>query len=201
VCEWLAGNLAKGFGLNVPDFRLAHVPAQLVELHPDGRDLGTGTVFASRAAPISNEIVYSEVERVPARIRRDVAAFDWWTQNSDRTLTERGGNPNLLWSAAEQELVVIDHNLAFDSEFDAKSFLDTHIFRNDLRDLCSDLEMMASYATRMQALLPRWAEALAQVPDEWYFHDDERSVPICFDVAASYGTLERCLVEDIWRLP
>ncbi len=201
ICEWLAGTLAKDFGLNVPRFEIAYVPPGLAELHPEGKSLGSGHVFASSAVLNLNEILYAEAGRVRSAIRRDVVAFDWWIRNADRSLSATGGNPNLLWHAGRDELVVIDHNQAFDTDFDPASFVQTHVFRSDLLALCMDLASMAEYATRMQATLSLWDDALARVPDEWYFHDDERTVPVDFDPIASHTGLARCYTEELWRLP
>lgn len=90
ICEWMAGNLAAGFGLNVPQFEIAYVPAGLAELHPEGRDLGSGPVFASQVAHNLNEILFVQGKRVPQKVRRDVIAFDWWVRNADRSLTATG---------------------------------------------------------------------------------------------------------------
>jgi hypothetical protein len=57
--------------------------------------------------------------------------FDWWVENADRSLSPHGGNPNLLWRASENKLLVIDHNLAFDADFDEASFFTTHVFRQE----------------------------------------------------------------------
>lgn len=75
ICEWMAGTLAHGFGLNVPDFEIAFVPDGLAELHSEGRDLGSGLVFASRIARNINEILYFQVNKVPRDVRRDLIAL------------------------------------------------------------------------------------------------------------------------------
>lgn len=201
ICEWMAGTLAVGFGLNVPPFEIAYVPAGLAELHPEGRDLGSGPVFASQLAHNLNEILFLQRDRVPLEVRRDVLAFDWWVRNADRSLTATGGNPNLLWNAAAGELVVIDHNQAFDPDFDAKAFLDTHIFQAEFAVICSDLVLMAQYSERMKATLKSWDHAWGLVPEEWLHHDDERTIPTKFDPAASADLLARCDNQDLWRLP
>lgn len=67
------------------------------------------------------ELTISTVREVPDGIQQDVLVFDWWIHNGDRLLTERGSNPNLFWNPASRELIVIDHNQAFDPDFDAAS--------------------------------------------------------------------------------
>lgn len=201
ICEWMAGTLATDFGLNVPPLRIAYVPAGLAELHPEGRDLGSGPVFASQAAQKLNEILFQQTQLVPQEVRRDVIAFDWWVRNADRSLTATGGNPNLFWDSGSRELVVIDHNQAFDPDFDPQAFLATHIFQAEFSALCSDLVLMAQYAARMKGTLKLWDEAWKMVPDEWLFHDDEQTIPIDFNPSAGAELLARCNTEDLWRLP
>lgn len=116
-------------------------------------------------------------------------------------MTATGGNPNLLWDAATSDLVVIDHNQAFDSDFDSETFLATHIFKAEFSALSSDLVLMAQYADRMRATLELWDDAWARVPDEWLYHDDEQTIPIDFDPVASAAMLARCNNQDLWRLP
>lgn len=119
IAEWLCARLAEHFGLPLPPYSIATVPEELIEADLTGwlHDLGVGEVFASQRI---NAVELTEVHRelVPAAVRRDVIAFDWWVRNGDRNLTVAGGNPNLLWNPeGEGSLVVIDHNLAFDPDF------------------------------------------------------------------------------------
>jgi hypothetical protein len=53
--------------------------------------------------------------------------------NGDRTLTEDGGNVNLLWSHRDSKLHVIDHNLAFDDDR-ADDIWIHHVFRDSLKE-------------------------------------------------------------------
>ncbi|MCF8799222.1 hypothetical protein KIP65_21565 [Xanthomonas campestris pv. campestris] len=197
----MAGTLARGFGLNVPEFEIAYVPRELVDLHPEGNDLGCGPVFASRVAQNPNEILFTQANRVPRSTRRDVIAFDWWIRNADRTLTATGGNPNLLWDANVRELIVIDHNQAFDTEFNCEDFLSTHIFQAEFPGLCADLALMGNYAARMKSTLELWDHAWEAVPSEWHFKDEEQTVPVNFDPIACTALLARCETEELWRLP
>ena len=49
-------------------------------------------------------------------------------KNSDHTLGEKGGNPNLLVETAVQSIRVIDNNLAFDRGWDSEAFFSDHLF-------------------------------------------------------------------------
>lgn len=201
ICEWMAGHLAARMGLNLPRLAIATAPAGLVRLHPEGRELGTGPVFASRAVEGLSWITYASKLRVPLPMRRDILVFDWWVHNADRTLTETGGNPNLLFNAESGDLVVIDHNLAFDAEFDETTFFQTHIFGDEWNLLCQDLVEMANYQARLsEVLADSWDITWASVPSEWLFHDDEQTIPVNFDEPACKALLARCAHQDFWRL-
>ncbi|UUZ62419.1 hypothetical protein LP417_20240 [Polaromonas sp. P1-6] len=99
-------------------------------------------------------------------------AFDWWVRNADRTLGESSGNPNLLWDIEGAAPVVIDHNLAFDCEFESGKFVDTHIFRTDLAALKADLVMRAEYEQRFSSLVPLLADIWAELPQNWLETED-----------------------------
>ncbi|PPJ48903.1 hypothetical protein C0075_03350 [Rhizobium sp. KAs_5_22] len=111
--ERVAGQLARQPGLPIPRFCIVTVPRDLYEAGRDGplRDLGSGLLFGSENVENANEMSFVHIQHAPADLKRDIAAFDWWIKNGDRTLTDAGGNPNLLWLETTHRLVVIDHNL------------------------------------------------------------------------------------------
>ena len=115
MCEWIAASLAKRLPLPIPAFGIAEVPRALLDLRApeERRDWGEGPVFVSRAVPDAVEIRFTDLTKVPLRLRAAILLFDAWIGNDDRTLGFRGGNPNLLWSDRTQEVTMIDHNLAF----------------------------------------------------------------------------------------
>ncbi len=81
--------------------------------------------------------------------------FDWWVHNEDRHLTLRGGNPNLLWDMQLGQLVVIDHNQAFDRDFNASRFLDSHVFAACWNRIYGDHVERGRYQTRMENVLSK----------------------------------------------
>ena len=130
IAEWICAHLGRGLDLSVPEFALLDVPSELVTAFGSpGAALGAGVVFGSRQEPNVQEFAVAQLARIPAEERRRLLAFDWWVENADRSLTPQGGNPNLLWRAADRRLLVIDHNLAFDPAFDETVFFTTHVFR------------------------------------------------------------------------
>ncbi|WP_312737426.1 HipA family kinase [Stenotrophomonas sp.] len=200
ICEWMAGHLAIALGIRIPQFAIASADQALLDLDAEGRDLGAGYAFASRVVSNLNEITFSSIGSVPPNVRRDVLIFDWWVRNGDRSLTERGGNPNLFWEAATNGLVTLDHNQAFDTDFNPESFSKTHVFRADLTAVFGDLAEMAGYASRLTTCLEEWDKAWSGLPEEWKHHDDELTVPTDFDADGCRRMLQRCSDEDFWRL-
>lgn len=200
LSEWLTGHLAKAFGLPVPEFAVAHAPQGLVDLHPEGRDLGWTPLFASQRAAFAQDLTVSQRNSVLTALRRDVLVFDWWVRNGDRTLTALGGNPNLLWVAGDRGLVVIDHNLAFDLEFDAAQFAENHAFSDQIPFVFQDLVEPLGYAARFQRALAVWPDACNNAPKAWWFVDEEQTVPTDFDPVAALAMLNRCTTQEFWRL-
>lgn len=123
ICELVAGHLARRFGLPIAPFEIVNVPSEIVALgfRPDIGDLGAGPAFGSCARNVT-ELTPSLADEVPQSTQLDVLAFDWWVRNGDRTLTDVGGNPNLFWNVDSEQLLVLDHNQAFDQTFTAEEF-------------------------------------------------------------------------------
>jgi len=169
VCEWVAGRLASAFGLPIPPIEQVKVHeglASAVRLGGD-RDLCEGLAFGSKIAPNVREFEPALLAQCAPAFRRDLVAFDWWVHNADRTLGVLSGNPNLLWDTQTALPIVIDHNLAFDLQFNAPLFLETHVFRQDFVDLTADLIMRAEYEQRFSTLVPLLNEIWLELPQNW----------------------------------
>lgn len=201
ICEWVGGRLARSLGLPVPEFRIMEAPSALLALHPEGADLGPGPVFGSRCIPNVQELSRAHLHEVPRQVRRDVLMLDWWIQNQDRTLTELGGNPNLLWDTEARAVAVIDHNVAFDQGFSAAQFAQTHVFADEMLLIFQDLAERGTYAQRLGDALAGFAPACDTIPPEWWFQDGEGTVPVDWDRTSVYDTLARFTQEDFWTLP
>lgn len=196
--EWLAGHLGRSFGLPIPPFCIADVPAELIrECSPELSRLGSGPAFASRKVEAIQWLELAAAPNVDVELQRDILVFDWWLRNGDRTR----GNPNLLWHSGNRELVVIDHNQAFDKHFSTADFWAHHLFADRRDAVFSDLAEQARYAGRLAAALLVWEEACDNVPPEWFWENDEQDVPITFDPAAARALAARCLTPDFWRTP
>ncbi len=200
IAEYICGRLAIAFGLPVANFEIVDVPPELIQWGgvEGAHDLGGGLAFGSRALPHAQEFTVVLLPAVDAQLRRDILVFDWWIRNGDRNLTEKGGNPNLLWNQETSRLAVIDHNQAFDAEFDKQSFCQTHVFHKDIPSVFGDLIELIRYQDRLARAFAELEGACNDVPPEWWWVDD--GVPADFDRAAAYATLERYLNRDFWMI-
>jgi hypothetical protein len=177
VCEWLAGCLAQRLNLPVPPFAQVVIEDEFAAYMASqgDNDLAAGFAFGSQIAVHTHEFEPSLVARCNVQFRRDLVAFDWWVRNADRSLSALAGNPNLLWSSATQAPVVIDHNMAFDRDFDAALFLQTHVFRADFAAIASDMLLRADYEQRFEGLLADFATIWSEVPQNWIIDEDCKS--------------------------
>ncbi len=201
VKEWVAGQLARRLGLPIPTFCFVDVPQGLYEAGRSGPlgDLGAGLLFGSENVENVNEISFVNVDKAPAELKRDIAAFDWWIKNGDRTLTEAGGNPNLLWSETDHRLVVIDHNLAFDEEVTLRSQLESHIFRQSLSEICDRADLRARYTARFEEAFVELPQIFRDIPERWFYVDDACTVDINLSLDRIESILERHRVPAFWE--
>lgn len=180
--EWICAHLARSLGLSIPEFALLDVPEELADAFgADGNALGSGLVFGSRQEANVQEFAVTRLKRIGAEERRRLLAFDWWVENADRSLTPHGGNPNLLWRVADQRLLVIDHNLAFDPSFDEANFFATHVFRDDADSLVGDLVCRAETSTLLETALGSLDDAVSSLPPAWHWVDVAQTIPVPVD--------------------
>lgn len=199
LTEWISAHLAQAFGLPIAPFKLIEVPKSLIEIAtPDWSTLGTGTAFGSQQIPLVQELQWSQVKQVPIKLQQDILVFDWWIHNADRSLTDKGGNPNLLWSPHQQELTVIDHNNGFDPLFNQGDFYHTHAFRHQIQNVFEDFVTQDDYIRRMSAAIAAFETACNNSPSEWWWIDD--GVACSFSTKIARQLLARFAEDFFWRL-
>lgn len=200
IKEWLCGRLAETLGLPIAPFSLVDVPQELLDarLQPEARSLGLGPAFGSRLVEPVEWFNLGHRRRVAETLQRDVLAFDWWVRNADRTLSERGGNPNLLWDLGQDRLVVIDHNLSFDPDFNIADFFGLHVFSAAASGLVGDLWRREEMSERLMKALEVWPQAVRELPPEWRYSDPEQTLPCRFEPDAALDCLRRASREDFW---
>ena len=194
-CEWTVGNLAKQFGILIPNFRLVTIPQELIaDAKVEFQEIGSGIAFASEAQTNVQWFEPSFINTVPKDVRLDVLVFDWWVQNDDRLQD----NPNLLWNSQSQSLHVIDHDSAFSPDFFPTNFKNYHIFSDDWNSVFGDMVCQAEYASRMVDALSIWDNACHNSPPNWIDPLGRRDE--LFNPLAARKILDRCLTTEIWRM-
>ena len=199
ICEWIAGCIGAELGLPIPPFEILEVPPQLLELPNDLglADLGTGPVFGSRMIGVT-ELTTIHLDTIPEETQLDVLAFDWWVHNVDRTLTEKGGNPNLFIEPATSNLVVLDHNLSFDPEFRKQDILRYHAFRNQRDRLLGDMVNRQIYSGKFMSILSGWTNICEKVPEEWKHFDGKDSIETNFCFESALNCLNKYEQDSFW---
>lgn len=199
MSEVIAAELGTRLGLPIPEWRIMEVPESLVRFSTldNVTDLLGGPAFASRQVENVSELMWAGVSRIPVELRRRLLVFDWWLQNGDRCLGESGaGNVNLLLDA-EGNLVVIDHNVAFDSTMTAEQFSTYHVFRDQLGHLY-DLVTRQDYARELDAALAHWATITALLPAEWIYRDADEIDETLPTLLQRLETLQQFRDEQFW---
>lgn len=224
-CEWVANRLVNLAMLNaplgVPMFTMADVPQALIEANcpTDIRDLGAGRVFASLRIDEGQELTWLAAQGWPEETMALLLLLDLWIQNEDRSLSEMGGNPNLLvtqtlrlpgddpeaglWvdQPRRERLWAYDYNLAFDPDFNRERFFGTHVFGRMLK------QWPDGFRERMMPLM-KYALAeipaiFAELPLEWLHLDGDESLPVQLDMerVISVAKLPFTDPEIFWKLP
>lgn len=201
IAEWIAGNLALTLELPIAPFAIVNIPDELIAVNSslELSDLGAGLAFGSQRQSDVMELTFAAIKDVPVKDQQDVLAFDWWICNGDRVLTKTGGNPNLFWEPKAQQLLVIDHNLAFDPDFDPCVFSELHVFVNQWNDVFGDMLKRQEYNKRFSTALESWSDIKASIPEEWFYIDHEMTIPIDFDLDKVYQSLKRHEQKNFWN--
>jgi hypothetical protein len=121
--------------------------------------------------------------------------FDWWIQNEDRSLGDKGGNPNILVSLSDKSMRVIDHNIAFDDSWSSSTFFANHVF-SGIRTCVAQSKLLAARDKLRESrglLDTLWDE----VPDSWRFADRDAASAVGLTRERICGILDR--VENEWE--
>ena len=165
----------------------------LTEAPAEWKEIGEGVVFASQNQEGALWFEPDFVSLVPEQLKRDVFAFDWWVQNMDR----QTDNPNLLWSSAAAQLIVIDYAFSFENDtFFPTIFNGYHIFSQCNGQIFGDFVTQGEYAERFTKCLAIWDEACAKLHPSWLTAVGEDQL----DLVSARRTLERCLTDELWRM-
>ncbi len=172
AAEWICARLAEELALPLAEFSLVSVDEDLIcySAVPEIASLGAGVGFGSFHESGAVEINYTDVAKIEEELRADILLFDYWVQNADRAMGSNGGNPNLLWHADREQVVVIDHNAAFEDGFSKEEFFAKHIFRESLTQWSATFR--ESRQQKILELLRKLPDIYSLVPESWYVDDD-----------------------------
>lgn len=170
INEAVCAFLGKAFGLNVPAHHAAYLPAQLLTYNDTARQIlgvGNSVVFASRQVKGMIELSPSSQQNLPIQFAKDLFLFDYWIKNEDRTMGQSGGNPNLFLDGRSNSYVVVDHNLAFDPNYNFAKNASLHLgypfwFNQQHDQLWRDY-----YSPKLEIALDGLAQYAASLPEEW----------------------------------
>ncbi|WP_430317848.1 HipA family kinase [Pseudomonas nitroreducens] len=198
ISEVIAAELGTCLGLPIPEWCLMDIPQGLIDFSSADNvtDLSGGPAFASRQVDNVNELMWAGLRNVPLELQRKVLVFDWWIQNGDRTLGELGGNVNLLLDSTGN-LVVIDHNVAFDATLTAAEFCHNHVFRDQLGHF-QDLVTRQDYQRELDAALAQWDRISALLPVEWLYRDQDEIDETEPTLRQRHATLQLFRDERFW---
>jgi len=126
----------------------------------------------------AGQLKYETQKLIDPHLQRSLLFFDLWVENEDRTLTDKGGNLNLLWSSDESALYVIDHNLIFDDALNKAIFWSAHVFKDVLCIKQGDAVEAMALETRMKNSLACWQTAWDNMPETWAEYNHELA---CFE--------------------
>lgn len=167
IKEWLFGKLGQYFGLPIPDCELVYVDGSLLEYNDSYQfEIGEGVAFGSEHIPDLQEVNYQQLHSFPQNKLQDLYVFDYWIRNADRNLSELGGNPNLFYKQSNLDMIVLDHNLAFDKEFLLESHHQLHV-SSHFWPVQVDYDLQHGYEERMKNALINWDDLIIDIPDEW----------------------------------
>jgi len=201
INELLVGQLAQKVGLPIAPFSVVELPEALIVANStlDADKLGSGLCFGSMYKERTSELKITEANNLDIDMRIKLFFFDRWIRNGDRTLTEHGGNPNLLWDASKESIYVIDHNLAFDNSVSLDELLKTHVFASAMSNLAQVSLLSDDIKYYFNNALLDWEGIVEAIPEEWFFSYSDGTIRVPYDLNRVQATLRRIENEDFWE--
>lgn len=199
IHELISAKLAELVELPIAPFTVVEVGQELIDLQflPDISDLGSGPAFGSQEMQLT-ELTFSGISHVADELQQDILIFDWWIRNNDRCLSNLGGNPNLFVNQNNNELVIIDHNLAFDFSCKKRNFIESHAFNNQSWGLSGDFNRRAEYNERFGKAIKAWPDIIDSIPIPWLFADKEQTLPVNFSFEQALDMLKQFEHDNFW---
>lgn len=198
VSEWVGGRLAQEMGLPCAEMTLVEIPEIVTTAHkkPEWSDLRAGIGFGSFSMGHRfRDLQFSDIVKLPSDVLAELYVFDYWILNRDRQMGAISGNPNTLVSYDRSEMCIIDHDSAFDTEFDLPLFKNYHLGRRK-SELWRDRSYQEEWLSRAAAVLEKLDEIWSELPDSWLYSDLDNTGSPLYTVDSYRETLERPFNED-----
>ena len=166
--EWICANVAKFLQLPIPPFEIMHVDYELAKASKVDSAVHFVSpmncyVFASKHVENAVDLMKEHLKgrTIDRTLGVHILLFDSLIHNNDRS----PGNSNIL--SSKDEIWIIDHNNAFSSSWDPKTFLAEHIFASyftQAKDAdYSDFLVSLKKSTILNDVSKHWNE----MPSEW----------------------------------
>jgi len=171
IAEWICSHLARAFGLTTPECRLVDSMSELLKMRGDSTLWGDDDYpgFASHFHASTLPLTMAMARKVDPQLKTDILLFDVWVMNGDRTLSDQGGNVNLLYDPTlDQPIVVFDHNLALDQRENDIHIRQHHVFSGDNAGISlNDIVTQDEYIERMRQAMVHLPQIIAAIPPLW----------------------------------
>lgn len=166
ISEWLAARLAADLGLPLPDADLVDVPVELCRA-AGHTDLKPGPAFASISlGPGATDLQPRDLGRVLPGTLAETLVFDAWIRNADRILGPLGGNPNAMMVSPGSRFFLIDHDNAFDPEWDPGAMHRLHLARRQAAHWLDSIHR-ADWLARARNAFDKFGGFWQELPSEW----------------------------------
>lgn len=175
MAELIAGALGRFMGLPIPDFAVAELSRDLASRNTNEHvqtSLNVGSNFASLWQEPVEAVTMPLLRTYPKELLARIFVFDHWIMNGDRTLSEHGGNPNLLVKLENKSLIAIDHNLAFSPGYSPDE-LANHACRGAWLAMSRDPSFVSRCGTEMSSALNNLDAVIQSIPEEWLEENEE----------------------------
>jgi len=196
IKELVCAELGRLIGLPIPPFRIAYVDNLLLNFHENRTEvfshIGEGFCFASRMIEYPSIVRKEEIGNIDIEKRCRILLFDWWVMNLDR----HDANTNLLWTK-DGSIKVIDHNLAFDRNFNDDEFFTRHLFRKDRAMPEVGLSFPRMVSEQSLNALSHFESIWKQIPEEWLLNEYGDVA----DESLNYVSLHEALLERASLMP
>ncbi|MCW9716791.1 HipA family kinase [Avibacterium sp. 21-594] len=197
LAEFIGSTLAERIGLPCPKISFVEITSITNQYAPPGwqSDLPLGTAFASPFFEKAKMAKTAQAKMLCEQDQKWLYMFDRWILNSDRTASMVGtGNINLLYDEISQEILVIDHNLAFDEQANFSQ----HIFSPQNRSWRLDWIDKQYFTEKAIDILENFADIYQKIPDDWFPFDEEDFQKMEDQIQKIKQLLTRITEEHYW---